>query len=110
MSRTGQPREGYRLIREAFEENTRLGMRSGGSEVLGYAAQALLLAGDLDAAQAQLSQALQIAEAQAERVYLPQLLRSRRRSRARTDVGATPRDRFAAASPRRASSKHHGWS
>ncbi len=74
MSRTGQPREGYRLIREAYEENTRLGMRAGGSEVLGYAADALLLAGDLDAAEAQLSQALRIAETQGERVYLPQLL------------------------------------
>ena len=70
----GAPIEGHRLIREAFEENSRLGMRSGASEVLGYAAQALLLAGDLDAAQAQLQEALQVADELAERVYLPQLL------------------------------------
>jgi tetratricopeptide (TPR) repeat protein len=69
----GAPREGHRLIREAFEENTRLGMRSGATEVLGYAVQALLLAGDHDAAQAQLDEALQVADELDERVYLPQL-------------------------------------
>jgi len=69
----GAPLEGYRLIRAAFEANTQLGMRSGASEVLGYAAQALLLAGDLDAAQAQLQEALQVADELAERVVLPQL-------------------------------------
>lgn len=70
---SGAPLEGHRLIREAFEENSRLGMRSGASEVLGYAAQALLLAGEHDAAQAQLQEALQVADELAERVYLPQL-------------------------------------
>ncbi len=45
-ARMGKPREGYELIREAYEENTRLGMISGASETLGYAAEALLLAGD----------------------------------------------------------------
>ena len=69
----GAPLEGHRRIREACEENTSLGMRSGASEVLGYAAQALLLAGDLDAAQAQLQGALQVADELAERVVLPQL-------------------------------------
>jgi tetratricopeptide (TPR) repeat protein len=69
----GVPLEGHRLIREAFEENTRLGMRSGASEVLGYATQALLLAGQHDAAQAQLNEALQVAEELGERVVLPQL-------------------------------------
>jgi DNA-binding winged helix-turn-helix (wHTH) protein/tetratricopeptide (TPR) repeat protein len=73
-ARKGRPREGYRLIREAYEQNTQLGMRAGASEVLGYAAEALLLAGDRDAAQAQLQEALQIADELAERVYLPQLL------------------------------------
>ena len=50
-ARMGQPRDGYRRIREAYEDNTRLGMLAGGSETLGYAVEALLLAGDLDAAQ-----------------------------------------------------------
>ncbi|WP_280155008.1 AAA family ATPase [Piscinibacter sp. XHJ-5] len=70
----GRPREGHRLIREAYERNTRLGMRAGASEVLGYAAEALLLAGDVEGAQAQLQEALQIADELDEGVYLPQLL------------------------------------
>jgi hypothetical protein len=70
----GEPREGYRRIKEAYEENTQLGMRSGASEVLGYAVQALLLAGDTGAAQAELAAGLQVALELAERVYLPQLL------------------------------------
>jgi len=73
LALNGAPLEGHRLIREAYEENSRLGMRSGATEVLGYAVQALLLAGDVDAAQAQLQEALQLADELAERVYLPQL-------------------------------------
>jgi ATP/maltotriose-dependent transcriptional regulator MalT len=73
-ARLGQPREGYRRIREAHEENVGLGMLAGGSENLGYAAEALLLAGDWDAAEAQLREALQFASTHDERIYLPQLL------------------------------------
>lgn len=73
LALSGDAVEGHRLIDEAFEENSRLGMRSGATEVLGYAVQALLLAGQLDAAQAQLTQALQLAEELGERVALPQL-------------------------------------
>jgi ATP/maltotriose-dependent transcriptional regulator MalT len=73
QARRGEPLEGYRRIREAYEENTRLGMLTGGSETLGYAAEALLLAGDLDAAQVQLREALEVANAHGERVYLVQL-------------------------------------
>jgi DNA-binding winged helix-turn-helix (wHTH) protein/ATP/maltotriose-dependent transcriptional regulator MalT len=72
-ARSGQPQEGCRRIREAYEENTRMGMLAGGSEVRGYAAEALLLAGDLDAARHELEEALQFANEHAERVYLPQL-------------------------------------
>ena len=72
-SRLGQPLEGYRSIREAYEENARLGMLAGGSETRGYAAEALLLAGDWDAAYDQLEEALQFANVHRERVYLPQL-------------------------------------
>ena len=50
-ARMGEPREGYRRIREGYEENTRLGMLAGASETLGYAAEALMLAVDWDAAQ-----------------------------------------------------------
>jgi DNA-binding winged helix-turn-helix (wHTH) protein/tetratricopeptide (TPR) repeat protein len=73
-ARNGRPVEGHRLIREAYEQNARLGMRIGASEVLGYAAEALLLAGDRDGALEQLKEALQVADELAERVYLPQLL------------------------------------
>ena len=72
-ARNGEPLEGFRRIREAYEENTRLGMVAGASETLGYAAEALLLAGDSDGAQRQLEQALEIVNAHGERVYLPQL-------------------------------------
>jgi ATP/maltotriose-dependent transcriptional regulator MalT len=69
----GAPRDAHRRIREAYEQNARLGMLAGGSEVLGYAAEALVLAGDWDAAEEQLKEAMQTAKAHAERVYLPQL-------------------------------------
>ncbi|MFO1324487.1 MAG: AAA family ATPase [Burkholderiales bacterium] len=72
-ARMGEPREGYRRIREAYEENARLGMLAGGSEVLGYAAEALLLAGELDAAHRQVAEAFEVAKTLDERVYLPQL-------------------------------------
>jgi tetratricopeptide (TPR) repeat protein len=72
-ARRGHPREGFRAIRQAHEDNMRLGMVIGGSEILGYAAEALLLAEDFDGAQVQLSEALAIARDVDERVYLPQL-------------------------------------
>lgn len=73
-ARNGAAREGYRRIREAYEEHTGLGMRSGASEVLGYATEALLLAGDYNAAQVELQEAFRVGEELGERVYLPQLL------------------------------------
>ena len=90
-ARRGRPREGYALIRDAYERNTGLGMRAGASEVLGYAVEALLLAGDSDAAQAQLQEALQLAEELSEGVYLPQLLlldAAIARAQGRADAGA----------------------
>jgi len=72
-ARGGSPGDGYRSIRAAFEEHAGLGMRSGTSEVLGYAAEAMLLAGDCDTAKAELEEALRVADELGERVYLPQL-------------------------------------
>jgi len=72
-ARLGKPLDGYRHIREAHEENTQLGMLAGGSENLGYAAEALVLAADWDAAEQQLQEALQHADKHGERVYLPKL-------------------------------------
>jgi DNA-binding winged helix-turn-helix (wHTH) protein/Tfp pilus assembly protein PilF len=72
-ARMGEPREAYRRIREAYEDNARLGMLTGASEILGYATEALFLAGDVDAARKQLEEALQLAGRLGERVYLTQL-------------------------------------
>jgi DNA-binding winged helix-turn-helix (wHTH) protein/tetratricopeptide (TPR) repeat protein len=73
-ARQGEPRDGLALILEGYEYNAGLGMVSGGSETLGYAAEARLLAGDADGAQRELAAALRIVTAHGERVYLPQLL------------------------------------
>jgi DNA-binding winged helix-turn-helix (wHTH) protein len=72
-ARRGNAREGYDRIRAAYESNTSLGMLAGGSEVLGYAAEALVLAGDLEGADRELQHALEVAHDQDERIYLPQL-------------------------------------
>ena len=72
-ARLGKPRHAYRAIREAYEDNVRLGMLAGSSEVLGYAAEALLLAHDFEAARTQLAEALDYAGKLGERVYLTQL-------------------------------------
>jgi len=70
----GKPVEGFQLIRSAYEENRALGMISGSSETLGYAAEALVLHGDWDGAEEQLRQAMEIVNTYGERIYLPQLL------------------------------------
>ena len=72
-ARMGSPLEGYRRIREAHEDNLRLGMLSGASENLGYAAEAVLLSGDWRAAQQQLEEAMTIARRSGELVYQVQL-------------------------------------
>jgi hypothetical protein len=64
----GSPQEGLRLILEGFEHNRRLGMVSGGSEVLGYAVEAALLSKDLDAAQKYLDQACELRVRLGERI------------------------------------------
>jgi DNA-binding winged helix-turn-helix (wHTH) protein len=74
QARQGEGRAGHALVREAYGANTATGMRAGGTEVLGYAAEALLRAGDPEGAARELGEALQLVESQAERVYLPQLL------------------------------------
>jgi len=73
-ARRGATRDSFRQIRAAYEENTALGMMAGGGEFLGYAAEALVLQGDLDGAEEQLEQGLEIASRYGERMYLPQLL------------------------------------
>jgi hypothetical protein len=70
----GKPLAGFQQIRRAYEENRSLGMLAGNSETLAYAAEALLLLGDVAGAQEQLDQAFEIAQSFDERIYLPQLL------------------------------------
>jgi hypothetical protein len=106
----GQPHDGHRRIREAYEDNTRLGMLAGGSEVLGYATEALLLAGDWDGAQHELEGALQVADTLGERVYLPQLFAMQAASRARAATGQPPTPRFDARSRRPERRRRRGWS
>jgi tetratricopeptide (TPR) repeat protein len=72
-ARMGQAGDAHRRIREAHEQNARLGMLTGASETLGYAAEALVLAGELDGAEKELQEAFQTAEKLGERVYLVQL-------------------------------------
>ena len=72
-ARMGAPMEGYRQIRDAHDDNMRLGMLAGASETLGYAAEALLLSGDWRAAQQQLEEAMAIAQRSGELVYQTQL-------------------------------------
>jgi DNA-binding winged helix-turn-helix (wHTH) protein/tetratricopeptide (TPR) repeat protein len=69
----GRPLAGFRQIREACEQNQALGMISGASETLGYAAEALVLHGDFEHAQEQLDQAFHIVNAYGERIFVPQL-------------------------------------
>jgi len=73
-ARLGDPRAGHRLIREGYDRAARLGIRGWGSEVLGYAAEALVLAGDWTAARRELDDAMQCAEATGEGKYRTQLL------------------------------------
>ncbi|HKN08840.1 MAG TPA: transcriptional regulator, partial [Pseudomonadota bacterium] len=109
-ARMGRPREGHRRIREAYEDNTRLGMLAGASEVLGYAAEALVLAGDWDGAQHELEDALQVANTLGERVYLPQLFALQAAiARARGDRAAADAG-FDARSRRPGRWRHRGWS
>ncbi len=60
QARSRDPHGGFISICEAYEDDLRLGLRAGGSEVLGYAGEALLRAGDWQGAQRQLDEALEI--------------------------------------------------
>ena len=70
----GDPRRGHRLIREGYEQVARCGMKAYAGETLGYAAEALALAGDWAAARKQIAEAMQCAEAAGDRSCRPRLL------------------------------------
>jgi tetratricopeptide (TPR) repeat protein len=73
-ARRGKPLAAFKQIREAHDGRMAAGMVAGASESLGWAAEALLLHGDRQAAQEQLDEAFEIVERYDERNYLPQLL------------------------------------
>jgi DNA-binding winged helix-turn-helix (wHTH) protein/tetratricopeptide (TPR) repeat protein len=77
LAHQGSPLEGHRLIREGYEAHARLGMYAGNTETLGYAAMALVLAGDWEQAERQIEESLALAERIDERVMYPYLLRLR---------------------------------
>jgi DNA-binding winged helix-turn-helix (wHTH) protein/tetratricopeptide (TPR) repeat protein len=88
----GSPHEGLRLILEGFEFNQRAGMVSGGSEVLGYAVEALVLAHDWDGAQAQLDKARDLGRRYGERIlYMYHHMLQSRIDIGRGDVAAARR-------------------
>ena len=72
-ARLGDPLNGYHRIRDAHDENARWGMLAGETETLGYAVEARVIAEDWQAAEAELHEALALADKRTERVYLPQL-------------------------------------
>jgi methylmalonyl-CoA mutase cobalamin-binding subunit len=74
QARLGDPRGGHRLIRDGYDQVARIGMRAFAGETLGYAAEALLLAGDAAAAHCEVAAALQCADATGDRHCLPRLL------------------------------------
>jgi len=74
MAQLGEPRAGLALIRDGLERHLRIGMISSCTEVMGYAAEALVLAGDHVAANEQLAAAFARARELEEHVYLPMLL------------------------------------
>lgn len=89
QSHAGDPAGGAKLIMQGYEFHARLGMYAGCPEVLGYAADAYLRAGDLDAATQVLDQAIALGERIGERLVLPDLLSVRGRiALARQDVAA----------------------
>jgi len=88
-ARLGDPRGGYDLIRKGYACHTRLGMYAGCTEVLAYATEALILAGDWSAAAAELDEAFELAARIGERLSIPRLLLHRARiAVAADDAGA----------------------
>jgi DNA-binding winged helix-turn-helix (wHTH) protein/tetratricopeptide (TPR) repeat protein len=67
----GDPRRGYEQILQGLDYHLRIGMQAGCTEVMGYAAEALVLAKDWDGATAQLAAAFARSEKLGERVNLP---------------------------------------
>jgi DNA-binding winged helix-turn-helix (wHTH) protein/tetratricopeptide (TPR) repeat protein/type II secretory pathway predicted ATPase ExeA len=74
LARLGRPAEGIALIRDGLERHLRIGMVASSTEVIGYCAEALVLAGDWDGANRELARAFARARELDEQFYLPVLL------------------------------------
>jgi len=74
MARQGDPLGGLAQIRDGLERHLRIGMIASSSEVMGYCAEALVLAEDWRAAEQELSLAFARARELDEQYYVPILL------------------------------------
>lgn len=76
---TGAPMEGHARIDDAYRHHAKVGKGVGAAEVLGYAAEALVLARDWPRAAQQVDEALQLARRLHDHAYVTQLLLLKRR-------------------------------
>jgi DNA-binding winged helix-turn-helix (wHTH) protein/tetratricopeptide (TPR) repeat protein len=74
MAHLGNPREGLEKIRDGLARHLRIGMISSSTEVMGYAAEALILAQDWNGAGDELASAFARARELDEQAYVPMLL------------------------------------
>jgi DNA-binding winged helix-turn-helix (wHTH) protein/tetratricopeptide (TPR) repeat protein len=74
MAQQGNPHEGLVKIRDGLARHLKIGMQASSTEVMGYAAEALLLAEDWHGAEKELAAAFARARELEEQVYVPVLL------------------------------------
>jgi tetratricopeptide (TPR) repeat protein len=74
LARLGKPEEGQALLRDGYQHSVRHTMVSGATSVLGHLADATLAAEGWLAAKTHLDQALELAQRNGERLFLPDLL------------------------------------
>jgi DNA-binding winged helix-turn-helix (wHTH) protein/tetratricopeptide (TPR) repeat protein len=74
LAQLGDPQTGLAHIRDGLARHLRIGMISSSTEVMGYAAEALLLAGDWQGANKELADAFARARDLDENMYVPILL------------------------------------
>jgi DNA-binding winged helix-turn-helix (wHTH) protein/tetratricopeptide (TPR) repeat protein len=92
LAQRGQAREGVELIRDGLERHLRIGMIASSTEVMAYGIEALILAGDIDAARDELARTLERTRELDEHYYLPMLwMLQARIDRARGEAAAAYR-------------------
>jgi len=73
-ARLGDPKTGLERIRDGLERHRRIGMIANSTEVMAYAAEALILAGDVEGASQQLAEAFARSRELDEQDYVSMLL------------------------------------